>query len=123
MDRKNSIEIRNNETDVLKLLTTYAKNQGSKNPEMLYMVYTKLVYKTLNIESGLRGQFNSSQLSIIATCEIVISQTVIELMNKNIHYKEIYKIVKVKLQQLVGIITVKEIYSTNENLYSLNIAS
>ncbi|AXH11073.1 hypothetical protein [Halarcobacter bivalviorum] len=123
MDRLISKEIRNDETDVLKLLTIYAKNQGSKSPEKLYMVYTKLVYKTLDIESGLRGHFTSSQLSIIATLEIMIAQTVIELMKENIHYKIIYQLVKKKLQQFVGLITVKEIYSTNKKLYSFNLAS
>ncbi len=123
MDRVISKEIRNDETDVLKLLTIYAKNQGSKSPEKLYMVYTKLVYKTLDIESGLRGHFTSSQLSIIATLEIIIAQTVIELMKENIHYKIIYQLVKKKLQQFVGLITVKEIYSTNKKLYSFNLAS
>ena len=48
MQRKNSIQIRNDETDILKILTTYARKQGSKSPEKLYMVYTKLVYKTLS---------------------------------------------------------------------------
>jgi len=123
MDRLISKEIRNDETDVLKLLTIYAKNQGSKSPEKLYLVYTKLVYKTLDIESGLRGHFTSSQLSIIATLEIMIAQTVIELMKENIHYKIIYQLVKKKLQQFVGLITVKEIYSTNKKLYSFNLAS
>lgn len=123
MDKRNSIEIRNNETDVLKLLTQYAKKQGSKSPDKLYMVYTRLVYKTLNIESGLRGQFNSPQLSIIATLEIMIAQTVIELMRENIHYKIIYQMVKEKLQQFVGLITVQEIYSTNRKLYCFDIAS
>lgn len=67
MERKNSIQVRNDETDVLKLLEKYAKKQGSKNPEKLYMVYTKLVYKTLNIESGLRGQF--SFISTFCNCD------------------------------------------------------
>lgn len=123
MTRKNSIEIRNDETDVLKILKEYAKKQGSKSPDKLYMVYTKLVYKTLNIDSGLRGQFNSSQLSIIATLEIMIAQTVIDLMKENVYYKEIYQIVKSKLQQFTGLIAVNQVYSTNKELYSFNIAS
>ena len=123
MKRIDSIQVRSDETDVLKLLTEYAKKQGSKSSEKLYMVYTKLVYKTLNIESGLRGQFNSTQLSIIGTLEIMIAQTVIELMKKNIHYKAIYKVVKEKLQQFVGLITVQEIYTTNKKLYCFDIAS
>ena len=117
MQRKNSIQIRNDETDILKILTTYARKQGSKSPEKLYMVYTKLVYKTLNIESGLRGQFNSHQLSIIA------AQTVIELIKENIQYKKIYQIVKQKLQSFVGLISVKEIYSTDIELYNIKLAS
>ena len=123
MERKVAIQIRNDETDVLKILTNYAKKQGSKNPEKLYLVYTRLVYKTLNIESGLRGQFNAHQLSIIATIEIMIAQTVIQLIKENIQYKEIYQIIKQKLQSFVGLISVKEIYSTDMKIYNIKLAS
>lgn len=123
MDRKVSIQIRNDETDVLKVLTNYAKEQGSKNPEKLYLVYTRLVNKTLNIKSGLRGQFNAHQLSIIATIEIMIAQTVIQLIKENIQYKEIYQIIKQKLQSFVGLISVKEIYSTDMEIYNIKLAS
>ena len=123
MQRDNSITVRNEETDVLKLLAIYAKNQGSRSPEKLYIVYTKLVYKILDIESGLRGYFNASQLSIIATLEIMIAQTVIELMKENIHYKVIYQTVKQKLNSFVGLIAVKEIYSVDKELYNIKLAS
>ena len=123
MDRKVSIQIRNEETDVLKILTIYAKNQGSKSPEKLYMIYTKLIYQTLNIESGLRGEFNPQVLSLIATEEIIIAQTVIELMKKNIHYKIIYQEVKQKLNSFVGLISVKEIYKVDKELYTIKLAS
>ncbi len=123
MDRLNSIEIRNDETDVLKILAKYAKDQGSKSPEKLYMVYTKLVYKTLDITSGLRGHFDPNQLSIIATAEIMIAQTVIELMKDNVHYKLIYTMVKDKLQKFVGLISLKDIYSINKQKYKIKIAS
>lgn len=123
MDRKVAIQIRNEETDVLKILTNYAKNQRSKNPEKLYLVYTKLVYKILDIKSKLRGQFNPHQLSIIATIEIMIAQTVIELMKKEIHYKIIYQEVKLKLQSFVVLISVREIYNSNEEIYNIKIAS
>lgn len=123
MDRKVSIQIRNDETDVLKVLTNHAKKQGSKNSEKLYLVYTRLVNKTLNIKSGLREQFNAQQLSIIATIEIMIAQTVIQLIKQNIQYKEIYQITKQKLQSFVGLISVKEIYSTDIEIYNIKLAS
>lgn len=123
MNRKVSIQIRNEETDVLKILTIYAKNQGSKSPEKLYMAYTKLVYQTLNIGSGLRGEFNPQVLSLIATEEIIIAQTVIELMKKNIHYKIIYQEVKQKLNSFVGLISVKEVYKVDKELYTIKLAS
>jgi len=121
--RQESIEIRNKETDVIKLLSKYAKNQGSKNPEMLYMVYTKLVYKMLNIESGMRGNFDYYQLSLIATNEIIIAQTVLELMEKNIHYKSIYKMVKEKLEILATLVAPNKLYSSNGKIYNLGFAS
>lgn len=123
MNRYNSKELRRKETDVIKLLSDYARKQGSKNPEMLYMVYTQLVYKILDVESGLRGSFNSAQLSLIATIELMIAQTVVELMKQNIYYKDIYQIVKKKLQQLVGLISVQEVYSSNNIPYMFELAS
>ena len=123
MQRNNSITVRNEETDVIKLLSVYAKNQGSRSPEKLYIVYTKLVYKILDIESGLRGHFNASQLSIIGTLEIMIAQTVIELMKENIHYKIIYQTVKQKLNSFIGLISVKEIYSVDKELFNIKLAS
>lgn len=87
------------------------------------MIYTKLVYQTLNIESGLRGEFNPQVLSLIATEEIIIAQTVIELMKKNIHYKIIYQEVKQKLNSFVGLISVKEIYKVDKELYTIKLAS
>lgn len=122
MTRLNSILIRNDETDVIKLLSDYAKAQGSKNPEKLYMVYTKLVYKVLDIESGLRGTFNPSLLSVISTLEIMISQTVIELMKDNIHYKLIYKEVKKKLYIFKDLIYIHEIYE-NQLRYNIKLVS
>lgn len=43
-------ENRLKETDVIKLLQDYAKKQGSKNSDKLYMVYTKLA-KVLSVAS------------------------------------------------------------------------
>ncbi len=123
MQRENSIIVRNDETNVIKILSIYAKDQGSKSPEKLYMVYTKLVYKTLNIESGLRGHLNSSQLSVIVTAEIMIAQTVIQLMKDNVHYKLIYQTVKNKLKDFVGLISISEIYSVKSKQYTIGLAS
>ena len=55
--------------------------------------------------------------------EILIAQTVIELIKENIQYKKIYQIVKQKLQSFVGLISVKEIYSTDIELYNIKLAS
>ena len=48
---------------------------------------------------------------------------VIELIKENIQYKKIYQIVKQKLQSFVGLISVKEIYSTDIELYNIKLAS
>jgi hypothetical protein len=53
----------------------------------------------------------------------MIAQTVIELMKRDIHYKIIYQEVKLKLQSFVGLISVREIYNSNEEIYNIKIAS
>lgn len=46
--RDNSKANRLKETDVIKLLTEYAKEQGSSHPDKLYVVYTKLANSVIN---------------------------------------------------------------------------
>mgnify|MGYP000331906382 CR=1 FL=1 len=119
MDRRIAIQVRNEETDVLKVLTNYAKNQGSKNPEKLYLVYTKLIYKILDIESGksLRTiedyTSSNSSLSISSDGNTIVfnnentfeirdfnSGLMIQTISHNIDYESIGKSLRIVEQEI-----------------------
>lgn len=81
-------ENRLKETDVIKLLQDYAKEQGSKNSDKLYMVYTKLAK---NVVGGKRDSVSVSELNNITLVESIILQTIQIDMSMGMHYKDIYK--------------------------------
>lgn len=81
-------ENRLKETDVIKLLEDYAKEQGSKNSDKLYMVYTKLAK---SIVGGKRDSVSVSELNNITLVESIILQTIKIDMSMGMHYKDIYK--------------------------------
>lgn len=81
-------ENRLKETDVIKLLEDYAKEQGSKNSDKLYMVYTKLAK---SVVGGKRDSVSVSELNNLTLVESIILQTIQIDMSMGMHYKDIYK--------------------------------
>ena len=81
-------ENRLKETDVIKLLQDYAKEQGSKNSDKLYMVYTKLAK---SVVGGKRDSVSVSELNNLTLVESIILQTIQIDMSMGMHYKDIYK--------------------------------
>ncbi len=92
--------IRNKETDVIKQLTDYAKEQGSTHADRLYMVYTKLAKSVI---SGKRDKLTVKEINNLTLVENVILQTIQIDMSMGIHYKDIYKDCKDRIQRLVDI--------------------
>ena len=92
--------IRKGETDVLQKLVEYAREQGSGHADMLYMTYTKLANKMAGITT--RDSATNAQLNELTTMERIIAKVVLEEMAKGIHYKQIYKDCKKRME------TVKE---------------
>lgn len=88
------------ETDVIKLLAEYAEEQGSKNPDKLYMVYTKLA-KT--VTSGNRDDMSITDLNNITLTENIILQTIRIDMAMGMHYKDIYKDCKERIERFAEI--------------------
>lgn len=88
------------ETDVIKLLAEYAEEQGSKNPDKLYMVYTKLA-KT--VASGDRDDMSITDLNNITLTENIILQTIRIDMAMGMHYKDIYKDCKERIERFAEI--------------------
>ena len=92
--------IRKDETDVLKKLVEYAREQGSGHADMLYMTYTKLANKMAGITT--RDSATNSQLNELSVMERIIANLVLDEMARDIHYKQIYKDCKARLETVKG---------------------
>ena len=87
---------RKEETNVIKQLVEYAKEQGSNHADMLYITYSKLANKMSGIENG-RDQATTYQLNNLDLCENVILHIVRAGIAERLHYKEIYQMCKARL--------------------------
>lgn len=89
------------ETDVIKQLVEYAKEQGSEHPNMLYTNYTKLANKMVGISS--RNEATVRQLNNLSLMENIIMNCIQNgiLMGKD--YKEIYQDCKRRLENFKDI--------------------
>ena len=83
------------ETDVLKQLVEYAKQQGSEHADMLYVTYSKLANKTVGVAD--RDTATAKQLTNLSVTENIILKVVEEGISQQLHYKEIYKNCKDRL--------------------------
>lgn len=95
-----SKENRLKETDVIKLLVEYAKEQGSIHSDKLYLIYTKLAN---TIVGGKRDDMTASELNTLTLVESIIKQTIEIDMSMGMHYKDIYKDCKERLAQFAEI--------------------
>ena len=84
------------ETDVIKLLAEYAKQQGSKNADMLYMVYSRLANKAVGVTS--RETASIRELNRLEEVEEMILKVIRRDMAQDVHYKEIYQNCKRQLE-------------------------
>lgn len=88
------------ETDVIKLLAEYAEKQGSTHSNKLYIVYTKLANTVIDCK---RDNADVMQLNNITLVENIILQTIRIDMSMGMHYKDIYKDCKQKVEQFMQI--------------------
>lgn len=88
------------ETDVIKLLQDYAKEQGSKNSDKLYMVYTKLAK---SVVGGKRDSVSVSELNNLTLVESIILQTIQIDMSMGMQYKDIFKDCKDRIERFAEI--------------------
>ena len=100
---------RREETDVIQDFVEYARLQGSNSPEKYYMLFSKLVNRTLfdvdkNIKK-IREAMTVSQLMDIKFAEKIVSNEILACMSKSMDYHEIYKIVKKKMDLLTELHT------------------
>lgn len=93
-------ENRLKETDVIKLLVEYAKEQGSTHSDKLYMAYTKLAKSVIG---GNRDNVTVSDLNNLTLVESIILQTIRIDMSMGMHYKDIYKDCKGRIERFADI--------------------
>lgn len=77
------------ETDTIKKLVEYAKEQGSTHADMLYMTYSKLANKMAGISK--RDEASIIQLNNLSMIENIILRLIEEGIKVNKHYKQIYQ--------------------------------
>lgn len=93
-------ENRLKETDVIKLLVDYAKEQGSTHSDKLYVTYTKLAKSVIG---GNRDNITVSDLNNLTLVESIILQTIRIDMSMGMHYKYIYRDCKNRIEQFADI--------------------
>lgn len=93
-------ENRLKETDVIKLLVDYAKKQGSAHSDKLYLTYTKLAKSVVGKE---RDVMSISDLNNLTLIESIILQTIRIDMSMGMHYKEIYRDCKTRIENFAEI--------------------
>lgn len=86
------------ETDTIKRLVDYAKDQGSTHADMLYMTYSKLANKMAGIKT--RNQATIMQLNNLSLIENIILHVIDTGILMQKHYKEIYQDCKKRLEQV-----------------------
>lgn len=117
--RENGKLVRRTITDRIQTLIPYARQQGSKNYDKLYMTYSMLVNKLLGLKKGDREKVDINTLNYISQLEDVMQGVMYSEMEKGTHYKEIYQLCKKQGQQLVDIWSIgnfKVRYLTEEEL-------
>lgn len=90
---------RKEETDTIKELVEYAKEQHSEHADLLFMTYSKLANSMVGIKGKNRDKASTRQLNNLSIFENLILQMIRNGMNAGLHYKEIYKICKERCLQ------------------------
>ena len=96
--RLQSKQVRLQETDAIKALIGYAREQGSQNADKLYVVYSKLVKQLAGYSE--RDASDVDTLMEILTFERLLFGIITSEMLVNTHYKEIYQRAKAQLMDI-----------------------
>lgn len=96
--------VRRKETDVIQDLIMYATEQGSQNSGKLYMTYSKLVNKLVDVEPNSRDKIEFKKLISIQQLEDLFSKVIKDNMDKKVYYKEIYQKCKELGTQYIAIV-------------------
>lgn len=97
--REDSKKARKYETDQIKLFVEYAKEQGSRNADKYYMIFTKLINSKVGLQGGQRDDISQETLLELKSLETLVKMRIRKLMEKSIPYKQIYQDVKNMVQE------------------------
>lgn len=97
--RNESKEARHYETDQIKLFIEYAKDQGSKNADRYYVLFTKLINSKIGIQSGKRDELPQETLMELQSLETLVKMKIRKLMKEKVPYKKIYQEVKSMVEE------------------------
>ncbi|MGL5716181.1 MAG: Rha family transcriptional regulator [Cetobacterium sp.] len=96
--REQGKNIRLELTDTIKIFVDYAFNQGSSNAKRYYSNITKMEYKALGLmeqkNPKLRDVLDTMELYQILMAEDLVKRQLKKYMENNLHYKEIYLLIK-----------------------------
>lgn len=95
------------ETDEIKALVEYAKENGSKNADMYYVNFTKLANKVVGIPPDSRDVITASQLNNLILIEHIIGEIIKSGIRQRDYYKDIYQACKKQLEQFTTIAFLK----------------
>lgn len=106
-ERKSGKLVRKECTDTIKEFVEYAIRQGSTNAARYYSNISKMEINCLFLVEqkypNMREMLSLKQLSLIKCADEAIQQTLIDGMNENLPYKEIYIKAKEKIELLAKI--------------------
>jgi hypothetical protein len=112
--REETKKVRFKETDEIKKMIEYARENGSENAENYYMHYSNLIWKHLFIvdegyENIDRNFLTAEQLNIVASAENVIRKSINEGLENEVEYHEIYQNTKDKIKLLASLLEITKI--------------
>ena len=102
LSREQGKQIRLQTTDTIKEFVEYATVQGSDKASFYYKHFTKATYKALQFmqqaKPGLRDTLDLLQLHQLILAEDLCKRSIAKYMKQQLHYKEIYILVKLDIE-------------------------
>lgn len=110
--------IRKETTDAIKDFVEYAVKQGSTNAVRYYSNISTMENKALFILEqkfdNIREVLNNHQLSTIKTADRIVYEALQEGMERNMNYKDIYKMAKERVESLAKLVKPTIVISQTE---------
>lgn len=97
--------VRCEETDAIQNLIEYAKQQGSQHADNMYMTYSKLVNSLVGIKANSRDKADFEILSRIRILEDMFTKIILNSIDDDIFYKEIYQKCKKQGTEFIGFVS------------------